>query len=409
MEGHNKSILQGIRGKKVLLVPILALSCGLFIILDLQSMSISNVLVHETNKNWQLFYRSEREYDYSQGKWVLDAERPLYSGNFCKRFLSAGWACRLTNRPDFEFERYRWQPHDCNLPPFDSHTFLRRMRNKTIAFVGDSLGRQQFQSLMCMLTGGKNSILVHDVGTEFGFGLRPPFGARPDGWAYNFVLSNTTVVYSWSSWLGDVQKYNESDPSSASALHLDRPSSFLRNYIHKLDAVVLNTGHHWNRGKFIVNKIELHVNGSKELPKKLTILTDLYNYTLRSVAKFMDIQIAHNPGLRVFITTLSPRHFRNGDWDSGGTCENNIPFGETTSSDPVIDPVAEGAILNTKVQLLNITYLSQLRGEAHMSKYSITAKKGAQDCLHWCLPGVPDTWNEILYAKLIEDSDRVIS
>jgi len=24
-----------------------------------------------------------------------------------------------------------------------------------------------------------------------------------------------------------------------------------------------------------------------------------------------------------------------------------------------------------------------------------------QDCSHWCLPGVPDIWNEILYAELL--------
>jgi hypothetical protein len=22
------------------------------------------------------------------------------------------------------------------------------------------------------------------------------------------------------------------------------------------------------------------------------------------------------------------------------------------------------------------------------------------DCSHWCLPGVPDSWNELLYAQI---------
>ncbi|RLN04874.1 protein trichome birefringence-like 14 isoform X1 [Panicum miliaceum] len=30
-----------------------------------------------------------------------------------------------------------------------------RMQDKTIAYVGDSLGRQMFESMMCMVTGGK--------------------------------------------------------------------------------------------------------------------------------------------------------------------------------------------------------------------------------------------------------------
>ena len=42
------------------------------------------------------------------------------------------------------------------------------MQHKTVALVGDSLGRQQFQSLMCMVTSGKDSSEVVDVGSEYG-------------------------------------------------------------------------------------------------------------------------------------------------------------------------------------------------------------------------------------------------
>jgi hypothetical protein len=24
-----------------------------------------------------------------------------------------------------------------------------------------------------------------------------------------------------------------------------------------------------------------------------------------------------------------------------------------------------------------------------------------QDCSHWCLPGIPDSWNELLYSTLL--------
>ncbi|GMN52966.1 hypothetical protein TIFTF001_022120 [Ficus carica] len=42
------------------------------------------------------------------------------------------------------------------------------MQNKAPAFVGDSLGRQQFQSLMCMITGGNERDDVVDVSEEYG-------------------------------------------------------------------------------------------------------------------------------------------------------------------------------------------------------------------------------------------------
>lgn len=51
------------------------------------------------------------------------------------------------------------------------------------------------------------------------------------------------------------------------------------------------------------------------------------------------------------------------------------------------------------VYLLDITTLSQLRKDAHPSTYS--GEGSGTDCSHWCLPGLPDTWNQLLYAALI--------
>ncbi|KAF6173194.1 hypothetical protein GIB67_028492 [Kingdonia uniflora] len=50
------------------------------------------------------------------------------------------------------------------------------------------------------------------------------------------------------------------------------------------------------------------------------------------------------------------------------------------------------------VYLLDVTTLSQLRKDGHPSSYGLT---GRTDCSHWCLAGVPDTWNHLLYNALI--------
>ena len=52
------------------------------------------------------------------------------------------------------------------------------------------------------------------------------------------------------------------------------------------------------------------------------------------------------------------------------------------------------------VHLLNVTRLSQQRKDAHPSIYGLGGHYG-MDCSHWCLAGVPDTWNQLLYAELI--------
>ena len=53
-------------------------------------------------------------------------------------------------------------------------------------------------------------------------------------------------------------------------------------------------------------------------------------------------------------------------------------------------------IISKPVTLLDITMLSLLRKDGHPSIYGLGGRTG-NDCSHWCLSGVPDTWNEILY------------
>lgn len=58
--------------------------------------------------------------------------------------------------------------------------------------------------------------------------------------------------------------------------------------------------------------------------------------------------------------------------------------------------------MSTKVDLLDITTLSQLRKDGHPSVFGYGGRRG-MDCSHWCLPGVPDTWNQLLYASLFQN------
>ena len=60
--------------------------------------------------------------------------------------------------------------------------------------------------------------------------------------------------------------------------------------------------------------------------------------------------------------------------------------------------------------VLNITQLSEYRKDAHTAIYKkqwnklteeqLANPRSYADCVHWCLPGLQDTWNELLYAKL---------
>jgi hypothetical protein len=58
----------------------------------------------------------------------------------------------MNGRPDKEYLHWKWKPYGCDLPPFDAVRFLDSMRNKGWGLIGDSILRNQVQSLLCLLS-----------------------------------------------------------------------------------------------------------------------------------------------------------------------------------------------------------------------------------------------------------------
>lgn len=85
------------------------------------------------------------------GKWVPNPKGPYYT-NETNCVIDDRQNCMKYGRPDSDFLHWRWKPNDCELPLFDATQFLQIVRGKTLAFVGDSLARNQMQSLVCILS-----------------------------------------------------------------------------------------------------------------------------------------------------------------------------------------------------------------------------------------------------------------
>lgn len=111
-----------------------------------------------------------------------------------------------------------------------------------------------------------------------------------------------------------------------------------------------------------------------------------------------------------FFRTQSPRHFEGGDWNAGGSCRRTQPlFPEQVEE--LFSPENNGTNMEVRLvnqhlykalngsgfHILDITYMSEFRADAHPST---TGGKKHEDCMHWCLPGVTDSWNDLLVANL---------
>lgn len=54
--------------------------------------------------------------------------------------------------------------------------------------------------------------------------------------------------------------------------------------------------------------------------------------------------------------------------------------------------------MTVPVTTMYVTPMGSFRSDAHVGTWSDNPT--VPDCSHWCLPGVPDAWNEILFSYL---------
>lgn len=97
------------------------------------------------------------------GRWVVDDSYPLYNASECP-FVEQGFNCLANGRTDENYLKWRWKPKSCDLPRVNVRSILELLRSKRIVFVGDSMSRTQWESLICLLmTGVEDKGSVYEV------------------------------------------------------------------------------------------------------------------------------------------------------------------------------------------------------------------------------------------------------
>ncbi|CAK8544409.1 unnamed protein product [Lathyrus sativus] len=330
--------------------------------------------------------------DLSKGYWVFDERYPLYGRDSCP-FVDEGFDCEGNGRLDRNFTKWRWQPQDCDLPRFNATKMLELIRGKRLVFVGDSINRNQWESMLCMLLSA-----VKDPKRVFETRGRK-ITKEKGNYSFRFLDYQCTVEYYVSHFLVHESKARVGQKRRPTLRidAIDHGSSRWRG----ADVLVFNTAHWWSHYKTKAG-IYYYQEGTMVHPR-LNVST-AFGKALTTWASWVDKHI-NSKKTQVFFRTSAPSHFREGNWNSGGHCrEATHPLTETlNTSYPEKNIIVEEIIkrMKTPVKLLNITSLSEFRIDGHPSIYGRkTQSSRIQDCSHWCLPGVPDTWNEMLFFHL---------
>uniref|UniRef100_A0A804UB16 Trichome birefringence-like N-terminal domain-containing protein n=1 Tax=Zea mays TaxID=4577 RepID=A0A804UB16_MAIZE len=99
---------------------------------------------------------AEEKCDMSVGKWVREPRGPVYTNLTCPTLPDFKNCHKYGKDPGHLF--WRWQPDGCDLPRFEPERFLDVARGKRMAFIGDSLARNQMDSLLCLLSQVRRSV-----------------------------------------------------------------------------------------------------------------------------------------------------------------------------------------------------------------------------------------------------------
>ncbi|CDP10159.1 unnamed protein product [Coffea canephora] len=336
------------------------------------------------------------------GNWVKDDSYPLYKPGSCS-LIDEQFNCFLNRRPDSNYYKFRWKPKECILPRLDGGHMLELLKGKRLVFVGDSLNRNMWESLICIL---RNS--VKDQKKVYEASGRQHFRTEA---SYSFVFEDYkfTVEFFVTPFLVQEWEFQDKNGKKKETLRLDLVGHSADKY-KSADIIIFNTGHWWTHDKTALGK-DYYQEGS-HVYSELNVL-EAFRKALTTWARWVDAKVNPAKSL-VFFRGYSASHFSGGQWNSGGACDHETePIKNETylSQYPSKMVVLEKILRNMKtpVSYLNVTRMTDYRKDGHPSVYrkqSLTEEERRsplryQDCSHWCLPGVPDSWNELLYAELL--------
>ncbi|CAN1760589.1 Protein trichome birefringence-like 13 [Linum perenne] len=344
--------------KKIPLLPLFSLvffASILFLLSISRRSSLAPLSYHFDPRLRSELNQSSGSCNYADGSWVYDPDRSLERYDSTCKEIFKGWNCIASGKTNArDIPKWRWQPKGCNLPHFDPLVFLETYR--------DTNPWDVKMAISCRWSADPKGGELESLGYKEGY--------RVD---------------------------------------VDIPESTWENAPSFHDIVIFNTGHWWwAPSKFDPVKTPM-LFYRKGVPIIPPVSPDVgLDMVLENMVHFVEDKM--RPGGIKFFRTQSPRHFEGGDWNEGGSCLRKKPllfdqaeqlFGVRNNGTNVEARLVNQHILKvvkwSSFQILDITHLSELRADGHPAN---AGGKKHDDCMHWCLPGVTDTWNDLFILQL---------
>lgn len=347
--------------------------------------------------------------DLFKGHWIPDLKGSQYTNSSCTTIPSSK-NCFHHGRKDTDFLNWRWKPDQCDLPRFDPKAFLEFVRGKKLGFVGDSVARNHMESLLCLLSKVETP-KDHYKDSE----------DRKRIWY--FPGHDFTLMILWTKFLVDGEERVVNGSSSGIFdLHLNKIDKGWSRDLPALDYVIISDAHWFFRPIYLHDETGVIGCVYCNTPN----VTDYgVGYALKMAFRSALNHINRCKKCKVRVTlvrTFSPAHFENGTWNTGGRCNRTSPWSEgkinLNSSNEwelrglqmeEIEKARRGGDKKEKrFGVLDVTRAMLMRADGHPGEFwGNKWMKGFNDCVHWCLPGPIDVWNDFLMAVLRREAALV--
>ncbi|KAI7997390.1 Protein trichome birefringence-like 34 [Camellia lanceoleosa] len=232
--------------------------------------------------------------DLFSGKWVYDHNKsyPLYKDRECK-FMFDDLACEKFGRKDLNYQHWRWQPHGCDLPRFNAKALLERLRGKRLVFVGDSVNRNQWVSMVCLLDSSIPKPLKY---------------MHLNGPLYTFKATeyNASIDFYWSPLLVESNSDNPSNHHLSDRIVRIKAIEKHARQWGDADVLVFNSYLWWRIPKLKV------LQGSFESPNQVyqeVNMLQCYKMALKTWSNWLDTHV-NRTKTQLFFVSMTATHSR---------------------------------------------------------------------------------------------------
>jgi len=296
---------------------------------------------------------------------------------------------------------YEWVPNACSLRRLEASSACDVLGGKQIVVVGDSTVLQTFLSLVLMLGGRfgrdvKNGMVIADL-----------TASACDGTTrLSFVRSDLLL---WTEMVSDYHTVRQCD--AFSILH-----PFVQRASRDADVVLLGMGHHLPRSLMLAEKWTKLPPPEAARRARIEFVARNLNHTLHSLIARRAVWGHTDPASVVLLGTSTPvrgcARFDSplslegaiaaaaaGSGNDGDVTSNELRWTQYARQNQHASWLAR----QYGASFLDVALPSAMRPDGAMGRFWPAHVRQRLDCVHYCLPGVVDTWST-LFVNLLASS-----